>query len=166
MTQSPSYVHFKFGTNSLFIALKPIINWSESQYRVICTLNLEQCFILAWQRRLTISMVLLHYLWGFQSRFSQSQCACSSLQWLNLTLKEIVMYVSLLTHCGQMNWTETHATTSSWILHFCHRTCTFSSAIHFQQTEEHFLLAVCRCLHTCLICKTKLKLSFKALLYD
>jgi hypothetical protein len=76
------------------------------------------------------------------------------------------MYVSLLTHCGQMNWTETHATTSSLILHFCHRTCTFSSAIHFQQTEEHFLLAVCRCLHTCLFCETKLKLSFKAFLYD
>jgi hypothetical protein len=89
------------------IPLKPIINWSESQSCVICTLNLEQYFILAWQRRPNISMVLLHYMWGFRSRSSQSQCACNSLHWLNLTLKEIVMYVSLLTHCGQMNWTET-----------------------------------------------------------
>jgi hypothetical protein len=65
--------------------------------------------------------------------------------------------VSLLTHCGQISWTKTHAT-SSLILQLCHMTCTFSSAIHFQQTEEHFLLAVCRCLHAYLICETKLKL--------
>lgn len=65
-----------------------------------------------------------------------------------------------------MNWTETHVTISSLILCFCHMTCTLSSAIHFQQTEGHFLLAVCRCLHTCLIYETKLKLSLEALLYD
>jgi hypothetical protein len=80
------------------IPLKAIMNWSESQSCVICTLNLEQCFILAWQRRLTISMVFLHYLWGFWSSSSQSQCACNSLHWLNLTLKEIVMYVCHYRH--------------------------------------------------------------------
>jgi hypothetical protein len=97
-----------------FWNLAPMVYSFEANYQLIwepilCKLHIESRTVLY-----TSLAEKAHHFHGafalsvrFWSKSSQSRCACNSLHWLNLILKEIVMYVSLLTHCGQMNWIDT-----------------------------------------------------------